>query len=146
MISHITMEKGLAMMMSSQKQKRTRSCTKRYLNKGFPAGCVCNEIFVIPTVVDCGHTFCRFCLSEMARRNQNALSAASTSALTIQSTRSPGDGHLHYGKLHTFLSPEIRMKRDNLLVAERVIEKGKAALKATAEARDRRGLGLHKEC
>jgi hypothetical protein len=36
------------------------------------------------------------------------------------------------------LSPEIRMKRDNLLVAERVIEKGKAVLKATAEARDRR--------
>jgi hypothetical protein len=28
------------------------------------------------------------------------------------------------------------MKRDNLLVAERVIEKGKAVLKATAEARD----------
>jgi hypothetical protein len=68
MISLTTMEKGLAMMMSSQKQKRTRSCTKRYLNKGFPAGCVCNEIFVIPTVVDCGHTFCRFCISEMTRK------------------------------------------------------------------------------
>jgi hypothetical protein len=30
------------------------------------------------------------------------------------------------------------MKRDNLLVAERLIEKGKAALKATAEAGDQR--------
>jgi len=41
-------------------------------------------------------------------------------------------------KLHTLLSEEIKLKRENL-VSERKVEREKAAVKATAESRGRRG-------
>jgi hypothetical protein len=98
------------------------------------ACCVCNEIFVIPTVVDCGHTFCDFCISEWARKKP----ACPICRKNIRNQTKHVEMDNYICKLYTLLSPEIRMKRDSI-VAERVIEKDQAALKATAEARGRRG-------
>jgi hypothetical protein len=100
--------------------------------------CICNEVFIQATVIDCGHTFCGHCISEWVKRKMECPNCRKPVKLQVKHVEMEN----FITKLHTMFSEEIKTKRVQILdERKREVESIAAASEAARNASRARPRG-----